>query len=129
MLFEDPRKCLYRKISYLIVRDSYSKLHVAYGGIEIIVIGPLEILALAVWTFLVGYATWYFTSAKSNAPLSPAEVELLWKIHKQDKKCSARKKREIKRGNRIIGFECKCGYKHIQKRPVVAGKPSFSNSK
>ena len=111
------------------MRDSYSKLHVAHGGIEIIVIGPLEILALAVWTFLVGYATWYFTSAKSSVPLSPAEVKLLWKIHKQDKKCSARKKREIKRGNRIIGFECKCGYKHIQKRPVVAGKPSFSNSK
>jgi len=93
-----------------------------------IIVGTLEILALAVWTFLMVYATWYFTSAKYNAPLSPNEIELLWKIHKQDKNCAATSKREIKRGNRIIGFECECGYRHIQKRPVVAGKPNLSSS-
>ncbi|HVP92964.1 MAG TPA: hypothetical protein VMS94_04405, partial [Acidobacteriota bacterium] len=45
------------------------------------------------------------------------------KIHKHNFSCQSRKWRTIKRKNKIIGFECGCGYKHIQKRPIVAGLP------
>jgi hypothetical protein len=31
----------------------------------------------------------------------------------------------IKRGNKIIGFECECGFRHIQRRPIVAGAPAL----
>ncbi|MEM3696553.1 MAG: hypothetical protein QXQ94_03490 [Candidatus Bathyarchaeia archaeon] len=85
---------------------------------------PLEILAFTLWTIFVVYATWYFTSAKHYAPLTPYEARLLWKIHKQDISCNGRKWQIIKRGGEIIGFKCECGYKHIQKRPIVASMPT-----
>ncbi|MGB9693363.1 MAG: hypothetical protein ACPLYF_00800, partial [Fervidobacterium sp.] len=31
----------------------------------------------------------------------------------------------IKRRGKIIGFKCECGYKHIQKRPIVASTPAI----
>jgi len=83
----------------------------------------LEILLIALWGCLAVYATWYFTSAKHYAPITPKEARILWKIHKRNVQCVARKWRVIKRGGKIIGIECKCGYKHIQKRPIVANTP------
>jgi hypothetical protein len=83
----------------------------------------LEILVFASWTALVVYATWYFTSAKHYAPLTPYEARILWKIHKQNIKCNGRKWQIIKRGGKIIGFKCECGYKHLQRRPIVISLP------
>lgn len=84
----------------------------------------LEIITGALWICLAAYATWYFTSAKNYAPITPNEARILWKIHKRNIRCVARKWREIKRGDKIIGFECECGYKHVQKRPIVANTPT-----
>lgn len=80
----------------------------------------LEILVFTSWTFLVSYATWYLTSAKHYAPLTLDEAKILWKIHKQDINCDGKKLHVIKRRGKIIGFQCECGYKHMQKRPIVA---------
>ena len=81
---------------------------------------PISIILMPpLWVCFAVYAIWYFASAKRHAPLTPDEAKLLWKIHKQNIKCSARKWREIKRGDKIIGFECECGYKHIQRRPMI----------
>jgi hypothetical protein len=85
----------------------------------------LEIFTFALWTIFVIYATWYFTSAKHYAPLTPYEARLLWKIHKQNIGCNGRKWQIIKRGGKIVGFKCECGYRHIQKRPIVAGTPTL----
>jgi len=85
----------------------------------------LEILMVTVWGFLAAYATWYFTLAKHYAPITINEARILWKIHKQNIRCAARKWREIKCGGKIIGFECECGYTHIQKRPIVANTPTL----
>lgn len=82
-----------------------------------------ETLKLASWACLLAYTVWYSTSAKNLAPITVKEAKLLWKIHKQNVSCQSRKWRIIKRKNKIIGFECECGYKHIQKRPIVAGIP------
>jgi len=76
----------------------------------------LEILMPTMWTCFTVYATWYFTSAKYYAPLTLNEARLLWKIHKQDTRCKSRKWSEIRHNGSIIGF--KCGYKHVQKKPV-----------
>jgi hypothetical protein len=84
----------------------------------------LEILMFTVWGCLTTYAIWYFTLAKHYAPITFNEAKILWKIHKQNIRCNARKWRGIKRQGKIIGFECGCGYKHIQKRPLVANSPT-----
>jgi hypothetical protein len=84
----------------------------------------LEILVFTVWTALVAYATWYFTSAKNYAPLTPNEAKILWKIHKQNINCNGKKWQAIKHHGKIIGFKCECGYKHTQKRPIVASTPT-----
>jgi hypothetical protein len=83
----------------------------------------IEIIAITLWTCFAAYAIWYFTSAKHYAPLTPNEAKMLWKIHKQTAKCEGRKWREIHRGRKIVGFTCECGYKYMQKRPIVAGAP------
>jgi hypothetical protein len=84
----------------------------------------MEIIMVTLWVCLATYMTWYFTSAKNYAPITSKEARILWKIHKRTILCDARKWREIKRGGKIIGFECECGYKHVQKRPIVANTPS-----
>ena len=84
----------------------------------------LEIFMSLLWSCFAVYAIWYLTSAKHYAPISFAEARMLWKIHKLNIKCNARKWREIRRGGKTVGFECECGYKHIQKRPIVANMPA-----
>jgi hypothetical protein len=83
-----------------------------------------EILALGLWTFFVAYTTWYFTKAKYTVPISVNEARILWKIHRRDLRCNGRKWREIKSDEKLVGFECECGYRHVQRRPVVASLPT-----
>ncbi|MGC8895880.1 MAG: hypothetical protein ACP5LB_03800 [Candidatus Bathyarchaeia archaeon] len=89
---------------------------------------PLEMFAFASWTTFIVYATWYFTSAKDYAPLTTYEAKILWKIHKQNIGCNGKKWQIIKRGGKIVGFKCECGYKHIQKRPIIASPPELPTS-
>ncbi|MEM2994568.1 MAG: hypothetical protein QXI91_00920 [Candidatus Bathyarchaeia archaeon] len=84
----------------------------------------LEILVFTSWTLLISYATWYFTSAKHYAPLTKNEAEILWKIHKQNGNCNGKKWQAITRHGKMIGFKCECGYKHTQKRPIIANTPA-----
>jgi hypothetical protein len=73
----------------------------------------------SIWIGLGAYVVWYFASAKNCVPLTNQEARLLWKIHKQSTECNARKWQQIKRRGKIIGFKCGCGYKYIQKRPII----------
>jgi len=75
------------------------------------------------WACFAVYVIWYFTSAKHYAPITPNEAKILWKIHKQNTQCDAGAWREIRRGGNMVGFECKCGYKHVQKRLITANTP------
>ena len=72
-----------------------------------------------IWLSFGACAIWYLTSARRYVPLAPAEVRILWKIHKQKAQCEAKKCWQITRKNKIVGFECECGHKHVQKRPIV----------
>jgi hypothetical protein len=80
-----------------------------------------ETAAFGLWTVFVVYLTWYFTKAKHYAPLTPREAQFLWRIHKDSLNCRARRWREIEFKGMMIGFECECGFKHVQRRPIVAG--------
>ncbi|MBS7616330.1 hypothetical protein KEJ45_03940 [Candidatus Bathyarchaeota archaeon] len=84
----------------------------------------IEIIMATLWACFAAYAIWYFTMAKHYAPLTLTEAKILWKIHKQNTGCSSKMWREIRRGEKIVGFECECGYKHIQKRPITASAPT-----
>jgi hypothetical protein len=83
----------------------------------------LEIIAFAAWICFGAYAVWYFTSAKRYAPITMTEAKMLWVIHKHDIRCNANRWRELVRGGRVVGFECECGYKHVQRRPIVSSIP------
>lgn len=69
--------------------------------------------------FFTLFATWCIASLKTYAPMTCKEARLLWKIHKKETGCNAEKMHEIKHRNKIVGFRCECGYKHIQKRPII----------
>ena len=79
----------------------------------------LNLLLPLLWVSFVLYATWYLTSAKRYVPLTAAEAKVLWEMHAQRKQCRSKRWKKIKRGDRIVGFECGCGYKHVQKRHIV----------
>ena len=89
-------------------------------------LGVFDVLLFAVWTAFVVYTTWYFTSAKRYAPLSVDEARMLWRIHKQNVRCNGRKWRKIRCEGRIVGFQCECGYAHVQKRPMVVNPPTIN---
>ncbi len=87
----------------------------------------LEIIVVTLWGSCAIYTIWYSTSAKHYAPITSAEARLLWKIHKQNFNCNARRWRKIKHGGEIVGFECECGHKHIQRKPIVGSSPTSRN--
>jgi hypothetical protein len=76
-----------------------------------------------VWACLGIYVAWYFGRAKHYSPISAVEAKQLWKIHTQDVQCNGKKWQKVKRGRQIVGFECECGHKHVQKRPIAAHGP------
>jgi hypothetical protein len=86
----------------------------------------LLIILPLIWACFAVYAVWYSTSAKQYASITRTEARTLWHIHKQNVHCNGKKCKEIRRGNKIVGFECECGYKHFQKRPIVGGAPAWN---
>jgi len=66
--------------------------------------------------FYIGYL---LLSARNVVPMTPEEVELLWRFHKQKDCCKAETWHEITKEDKLIGFECDCGFKHVQKKPLI----------
>ena len=83
----------------------------------------VQILFPTMWACFAVYIMWYVTSAKHCVPITRTEAKALWHIHKQSVRCNGKKCKEIKRRGQIVGFECACGYKHFQKRPIVGSTP------
>jgi hypothetical protein len=77
------------------------------------------VLVPAIWISLGFCTAWFLLSAKRSVALSPEEVEMLWKFHKQKAQCKAKKCTEIKRRGKIIGFKCECGHEHIQQKHII----------
>jgi hypothetical protein len=84
----------------------------------------LYVLMPASWASFTIYIIWYITKAKHYSPITPLEARQLWTIHKETTHCNGQKWRQIKRSGKTIGFQCECGHKYIQKRPIVAHLPT-----
>jgi hypothetical protein len=86
------------------------------------------IVATAAWAIFMAYLLWYMTSVKRSEPITVDEAKVLWKIHKKTARCKGHKWSPItRRGGKLKGFQCECGYKYSQKRPLVAGVPTRSS--
>ena len=77
------------------------------------------VLIPAMWLSLGFVIAWFLLSAKRTVPLTKNEAETLWKFHKQKSPCQAKKWNEIVRANKIVGFECECGYEHVQTKHLI----------
>ena len=88
----------------------------------------LTIILPAIWASFAGCLIWIVTSAKRNVSITFDDAKALWHIHKKTTHCSSHKWNPISRkGGKISGFECECGYKYTQKRPLIASSPKNSH--
>ena len=86
-------------------------------------LGVLDVLMWVLWFVVGGYSFWLITRAKRSQSLTLDELVILWKIHKQQARCSAPLSR-VKpiidpRSNEFSGFKCECGYRYLSKRLVL----------
>ena len=82
------------------------------------------VIVTAVWSVFSIYLLWYLTAVHRSEPITIDEAKMLWKIHKKNCRCASNKWQPIKRrGGKIKGFQCECGFKYAQSRPIVAGMP------
>jgi len=65
------------------------------------------------------YIAYLLLSARHVVPMTLEEAETLWKFHRQKTCCKAETWREITKKKKLIGFECECGFRSIQKKPLV----------
>jgi hypothetical protein len=65
------------------------------------------------------YIAYLLLSARNVVPMTRKEAETLWKFHKQKSCCQAEQWYEIAKKNKLIGFECDCGFKQIQKKHLI----------
>jgi hypothetical protein len=89
-----------------------------------VIMKNLWLIMPALWGCFVTYGVWYFARAKRYSSISAAEARQLWAIHKNGVRCGRKRWRKIERGGRIVGFECECGFRHVQRRPLVARAPA-----
>ena len=68
---------------------------------------------------LVFFVAYLMLSAKHFVPLTIDEIETLWKSHKQTTCCKAANWIGITKKQGMIGYKCECGYKQIQKKPLL----------
>jgi hypothetical protein len=78
-----------------------------------------DVVMPLLWGGATAYTLWYFFGAKRVVPINPGDAKILWKLHKQGTQCTANTWRRIFRNNHVVGFECDCGHKHLQQRPVT----------
>ena len=88
----------------------------------------LIIILPVIWASFTCYLLWFVTSAKRSVPITLEDAKTLWKIHKKNTKCACHKWRPLSRkSGKISGFECECGFKYTQRRPLLSGSPRASH--
>jgi len=78
-------------------------------------------LTVSAWTILAAYTSWLVFKAKRNVPITLQEAKTLWQIHKKNSSCKAHKWEPVsQKGDLAKGFKCECGFKYVQKKPLVS---------
>jgi hypothetical protein len=92
----------------------------------------IDILLISIPAFWVAFTcclVWYLTSAKKHAIITFDDAKALWHIHKKNTNCTSYKWKPIShKSGKISGFECDCGFKYNQKRPLFYNKPKETQS-
>jgi len=83
----------------------------------------LWVIMPAAWGCLSVYGIWYLTRAKNYFPISTAEAKQLWMIHRRGMNCDSKRWKQVKQHGTTVGFECECGFKHMQTKPIVGNHP------
>lgn len=80
----------------------------------------LALLTIGFWIGAGVYVVWFLFRAKTVQPLTLDDLALTWKVHKQQKGCTASRIHSlIKENDEVVGFRCDCGYEFIQKRLIT----------
>lgn len=88
----------------------------------------LYLLVIGLWGLLFAYGTWYVLKAKTFQPLTLDDLALIWKLHKQQTGCDASRIHSlIKRDGQVVGFQCNCGYRYMQRRLITQRMPLEPN--
>jgi hypothetical protein len=81
----------------------------------------LNELFLAISSAL-GVCTVALLSLKRPTSMTLDEAKMMWVMHRRTAHCVGHKWQPLKlRKDKIIGFNCGCGYKYVQKRPILCG--------
>ncbi len=79
----------------------------------------LDTIVLTAWSGLAVCAV-VLATTKSAAPITTDEAKVIWTMHRKTAHCGGHKWQPIKqRKDKIVGFQCECGYKYKQSRPWV----------
>ena len=58
---------------------------------------------------------------KRTIPITIEDAKVMWTLHKQNSRCKCRKWRLLgRKEDKVIGFQCECGYKYKQKKPIIS---------
>lgn len=80
----------------------------------------LSLLVWSFWLIAVAYSLWFSFKAKTLQRLTLDDLALTWKVHKQQTKCTASRIHSlITKNDEVVGFQCDCGYKYLQRRLIT----------
>ncbi len=80
----------------------------------------LYLLMFGFWIALALYVLWFIFKAKTVQALTLDDLALTWKVHKNQKGCTASRIHSlIKENDEVVGFRCDCGYEFVQKRLIT----------
>ncbi len=65
------------------------------------------------------YIGYILLSARNVVPMTKDEIDSLWKFHMQTKCCKAKTCHEITKKKKVMVYECECGFKQIQNKPLI----------
>ena len=65
-----------------------------------------------------------FALVKRSAPITAKDAKMIWMIHRENSSCGSHRWKPLRRSkDKIVGFQCECGYTYTQKKPLVCVSP------
>jgi hypothetical protein len=78
-------------------------------------------LVLALSACLGIFGILCLAAVKRKVPITPEDAKVMWTFHKQNGTCKYRNWHLLRRKKgKVIGFQCECGYKYTQKKPIIS---------